>query len=264
MILPKANTLNETGSCSNLRTLNEKAVRELYPVSLLRGERITRLGEKCLGRKSLDAQTGLALGSENIGWLVAGLPSFERMVSYVERLNEAARGGRWVVIPATKMLAELAFEQWFSTRLNVQGGASPLLWHSELVTFCVPEHLGKLMPTPPMFNSRIAGIILLDPQCFVHKGRSFTFSNRRMVHDRPQMIVDFRASCAVGDWQPPFVHMTSKRAGAVPTDSVARIFCIESYHCIDGTTLGCGVMWGQTNESQDGVKFAEHSMSIAI
>ncbi len=247
-----------------MKALNEHAASELYPVSLIRGERITRLGEKCLGRKSLDAQTGLSLGTENIGWLVAGLPSFERMVSHIERLNNAARGGRWVVIPATNRLAELAFEQWFANGSQDQRRASPKLWHSELVTFCIPEQLGNLMSMQSEFDSPIAGVILLDPQCFVHSGRSFTCGNRRQVHDRPQMVVDFRASYAVGDWQPPFVHMTCKRAGAVPTDSVARIFCIESYHCIDGTTLGCGLMWGQTNESHDGEHFVANSLSIAI
>ncbi len=247
-----------------MRAMNEHAAKELYPVSLIRGERITRLGEKCLGRKSLDAQTGLSLGTENIGWLVAGLPSFERMVSHVERLNEAARGGRWVIIPATNRLAEMAFEQWFSHDSLDQRRASPQLWHSEHVTFCVPEQLDKLASMQSELNTRFAGIILLDPQCFVHRGRSFTCGNRRLVHDRPQMIVDFRASCAVGDWQPPFVHMTCKRAGAVPTDSVARIFCVESYHCIDGTTLGCGLMWGQNPKSILDESTTKSCMTVAV
>jgi hypothetical protein len=247
-----------------MRSITERTANEIYPTPLIRGERITRLGEKCLGRKVLDAETGLALGMENIGWLVAGLPSFERMVSHIERLNESAKGGHWIVVPATNRLAELAFEQWFSDGSPDQTCASPTLWRNDLVTFCIPEQLETLMSMPPVSDSPIAGIILLDPQCFVHSGRSFTRGNRRMVHDRPQMIVDFRASRAVGDWQPPFIHMTCKRAGAVPTDSVARIFCIESYHCIDGNTLGCGLMWGQRPENLHGGYSSEYSMTIAI
>lgn len=247
-----------------MKTMDEQTANDLYPTPLIRGERIARLGEKDLGRHMLNAATGIKLGTENTGWLITGLRSFERMVDHIKRLNQAATGGRWIVVPATNLLAELAFEQWFDSESGLNPLGSPTLWHEQLVSFCVPEQLDKLLSIVQMETSAIAGLILLDPQCFVHRGRSYVRGHRRMVHDRPQMIVDFRAACAMGDWQPPFIQMTCKPAGAVSTNDVARIFCLDSFHCIDGNSLACGFKRGsEAGGNCDNQRF-DSSMLIAM
>ena len=97
-----------------VHSITQEDIAARYPQPLIRGERITRLGEKDLGRQGTDADTCRMLGEEQIGWLIGAVPSFERMIEHVRRLNDSACGARWVVVPATKRLSEMAFEQWFS------------------------------------------------------------------------------------------------------------------------------------------------------
>lgn len=225
-----------------VHSITQEDIAARYPRPLIRGERMTRLGEKDLGRQGTDAETCRILGEEQIGWLIGAIPSFERMIELVRRLNDSACGARWVIVPATNRLSEVAFEQWFSDLDSDRSLASPTLWHDEIVSFCVPERLKELRNELLEMSVNIAGVILLDPQCFVHSGRAFQNGNFRIVHDRPQMIVDFRSAFAIGKWSPPFIEMTSKRAAAVATETVSRVYCLETMHCLDGTSLGCGVL----------------------
>ena len=232
-----------------VHSITQEDIAARYPQPLIRGERITRLGEKDLGRQGTDADTCRMLGEEQIGWLIGAVPSFERMVEHVRRLNDSACGARWVVVPATNRLSEMAFEQWFADREFDRSQASPTLWHDKLVSFCVPERLKELRTVFSEASANIAGVIVLDPQCFVHRGRAFQNGNYRVVHDRPQMIVNFRSAFAVGRWSPPFIQMSCKRAAAVATETVARIYCLETMHCIDGISLGCGVLYATFSKS---------------
>ncbi len=222
-----------------MHSITQEDLEFRYPLPLIRGERITRLGEKDLGRQGTDVVTCRMLGEEQTGWLISAVPTFERMIEHVRKLNESVCGARWVIVPATNRLSEMAFEQWFSD--SDRSLASPTLWHDNIVSFCVPERLNELRTELPDVNAIVAGVIVLDPQCFVHRGRSFQNGNYRIVHDRPQMIVNFRSAFAIGSWSPPFIQMTCKRAAAVATETVARIYCLETMHCIDGTSIGCGI-----------------------
>ncbi len=232
-----------------MQSITQEDIATRYPQPLIRGERITRLGEKDLGRQGTDADTCRMLGEEQIGWLIGAVPSFERMIEHVRRLNDSACGARWVVVPATNRLSEMAFEQWFSDLDSDRSLASPTFWHDDLVSFCVPERLNELRTELLETSVNIAGVIVLDTQSFVHRGRAFQNGNFRIVHDRPQMIVDFRAAFAIGKWSPPFFQMTCKRAAAVATETVARIYCLETMHCLDGTSLGCGVLPATFNKT---------------
>jgi len=229
-----------------VHSITQKELETRYPLPLIRGERITRLGEKDLGRQRTDVDTCRMLGEEQIGWLVSAVSSFEKMIEHVRKLNDSDCGARWIIVPATNRLSEMAFEQWFGD--SDRSFASPTLWHDKLVSFCVPERLCELRTELSETSAEIAGVIVLDPQCFVHAGRSFQNGNRRIVHDRPQMIVNFRSAFSIGSWVPPFIQMTCKRAGAVATETVSRIYCLETIHCIDGTSLGCGVLPGTFNK----------------
>lgn len=88
----------------------------------------------------------------------------------------------------------------------------------------------------------IAGIIMLDPACIVHRARSFTNRSHRIAHDRPQLVVDFRASMAREDWSPPLVVMSRKRAAAVSSQDITRIYGLEAMQFIDGESFNCGAL----------------------
>ena len=55
--------------------------------------------------------------------------------------------------------------------------------------------------------------MMLDLQCVVHKARGFNSGNFRVRHDRPQLIVDFRPSLAIGQWAPPLIFLSQKAGG---------------------------------------------------
>ena len=111
------------------------------------------------------------------------------------------------------------------------------MWHGDRVTFCVPERLSELLSSN---HGVIAGIILLDPNCILHHGRSFGAGKCRVVHDSSQLIVDFKAKLAIGRWSPPLMIMAIHKAAAVATDSVARIYGLDAMHFIEGSSLRCG------------------------
>ena len=85
----------------------------------------------------------------------------------------------------------------------------------------------------------VAGIILLDLQCMVHRARGFNNGNFRVCHDRPQLIVDFRSCLSVGQWAPPLIFLSQKPAKSVSTITMQRAYCLEAFHFVDGKTLRC-------------------------
>jgi hypothetical protein len=220
-----------------MKTISETELATRYPAPVIRGARITRLGEQYIGPAASDVVTCRFLGEEQIGWFIGGVPSYERMIELVSRIDQTVGGGRWIAVPATRCLADVAHQIW-----NEQSWFSPsknpcTLWESNRVTFCVPERLSELHSE---IIEALAGIILLDPNCIVHRGRGFGSGKCRVVHDRPQLIVDFRAKLAIGRWSPPLIIMSIHKAAAVATDTVARIYGLDAMHFIEGSSLRCG------------------------
>jgi hypothetical protein len=208
-----------------------------YPTPLIRGVRLARLGEQYIGPALSDTSTCRTLGEEQIGWFVGGVPTFDRMMELVRRVDSAKTGGRWIVVPATRFLADVAHQIWNEEYRITRQNKTCLPWLGERVTFCVPEQLSSLSLS---HEDPVAGIILLDPNCIVHCGRSFGNGKSRIVHDRPQMIVDFRAKLGIGRWSPPLVIFSIHKAAAVATETVSRIYGLEAMHFIEGATLRCG------------------------
>lgn len=221
----------------------------LYPEPVIRGARIARLGERYLGPIAIDKATGQVLGEQQIGWLIGGVPDFETMIEHVYRINQAAVGGRWIIVPATRNWAIAAY-RWWSQRLDCSDVQdAPNLWSQKHVTFCLPEHLRNLarqiadpQPTP------VAGILLLDPQCIVYRGRGFQTGSFRCAHDRPQLIVNFRSQLTIGNWSPPLLIMSCRAAAALHTTDITRVFGLEAMHFIEGRTLNC---WGPLAYQRD-------------
>ncbi|WP_145118900.1 hypothetical protein [Rosistilla oblonga] len=177
------------------------------------------------------------MGEDDLGWYVGGVPSFARMIDNMRRINESAVGGRWIVVPATRAWASVAYEQWFDEACS---GTRSTLWQDDAVTFCVPERLAELGKGVDAQHAPIAGVILLDPNCIVHRGRGFGKRKSRIAHDRPQLIVNFRSKLAVGNWCPPLMVMSLHKAAAVSTQDISRVYGLDAMHFIDGATLSCG------------------------
>lgn len=193
---------------------------------------------------------------------MGGVPTFDRMIDHVRQINGAATGGRWIVVPATRSLAEVAYEQWFYDSLMDSASALETMWHDDLVTFCVPERLAELTRALDEQDTGIAGIILLDSNCTVHRGRSFHNGRARIAHDRPQLIVNFRASQAIGNWAPPLIVMSRHRAAAVSTQKVARVYCLESLQFIEGVSLRSGLI--PTNSRKVGCESGPSNLSAVF
>lgn len=220
-----------------------------YPSPLIRGARIARLGEKYLGPIAADAVTCRLHGEEQIGWFIGGVSTFDRMIENARRMNASNVGGRWVIIPATRCLAEIAYQQWFEEDSLPCSIKAVTMWHDDLVTFCVPERLNELGRAIIEQDVPVAGIILLDPNCIVHLGRSFGKGKLRVAHDRPQLIVNFRSKLAVGNWSPPLMVMSRHKAAAVLTANVTRVYGLESMHFVEGLSLRCGQVKNISDES---------------
>jgi len=228
-----------------MKTIADEDLEARYPAPFVRGERIARLGEKYIGPVTSNAATCRVLGEAQIGWFIGGVPTYDRMIELVRRIDSSQAGGRWVVVPATQCLAEVAYQLWFENLTLVSRKRPCTMWHSDQVTFCVPERLSELHDS---IDGTVAGIILLDPNCIVHRGRGFGNSKYRITHDRPQLIVDFRSRLSIGNWTPPLMVMSRHKAAAVPTEAVARIYGLEALHFIEGVSLRCGAI---KHNSQD-------------
>ena len=233
-----------------MTTISEEDLSERYPISLIRGARIARLGERYIGPAASDATTCRALGEDQVGWFIGGVPTYDRMIELVRRVDGAQVGGRWIIVPATSFLADVAHCIWMEGSQLSKRKASCTMWHGDCVTFCVPERLCELLTTN---HGVIAGIILLDPNCIVHRGRSFGSGTYRVVHDRPQFVVNFKARLAIGRWSPPLMIMSIHKAAAVATDTVARIYGLDAMHFIEGASLRCGKIGCQVSKSDSDI-----------
>jgi hypothetical protein len=97
-------------------------------------------------------------------------------------------------------------------------------WQVGSLIFSSVEGLARL----DQQSNSIDSVILLDPTYMVHRARTMkTYYGR--THDRPQIVVNFLADRITDGIQPVFLLMTTKRAAAVPTDTIARAFCLEAF-----------------------------------
>jgi len=118
--------------------------------------------------------------------MISGVPSFESMVRRVAALANYD-GGRWIVVPATKKIAKAAHEQLVDQGYPFKG--NPLVGPVRLgaLQIATIEQLRKVDP------KGVEGLILLDPNCMVHKSRNWRAPGG-FTNDRPQRIVNFLAT----------------------------------------------------------------------
>ena len=212
---------------------------DLFPTPVVRVTAISRMQEKPLGDLCFDPETGRFLGEENVGVFAGGCDPdrlFDRLIS----LGECGTGGQWVVVLPTKQIAGEFYARWHSVNGTSSFGKVPNTWQSERLIFAQPESLKLVAETIADFNIAIAGILVLDPHCMIHKARGFRKGNYRVRNDRPQLIADFRAHLAQGTWSPPLVFFAKQPAKSINTDAMLGPYCLEAFRYVDGRQLRMG------------------------
>ena len=214
----------------------------LYPSPLIRGTRISRMEEQGIAPFCLDAEASRSLGTDNIGLFIGGVRTFETLVDRIQQIDESDQGGHWIVVPSTRRCAAAIRQHqsdddsvWFVSPDDV-----PDMWSQNQTTFCLLESLSTLSRMLRQDQKPIAGILLVDSQCIVHKARGWGKRSSPYQNDRPQHVVDFRASLSVGGWSPPLVVFTQRPAKSVNTIKLQRSYCLESLYFLDGKRIRCG------------------------
>jgi hypothetical protein len=212
-----------------------------YPNPLFRGCLITRLEERVLGSAVLDATAADELGREHLGWFVGNHPGTARAAEQLGRLDANPEGGIWVVVPVDEDVARGLFAKWPCAGDVIKGPSlHKATWQSRKVWVACPEDLKQVVPLAKSLATGVAGVIVLDPECTMYKARGKTNRwGRTYQIDRPQQVVDFRASLDARGWQPPFLLITTKPAKAVNTDVVARVFQLNAFRFISGESFNC-------------------------
>jgi hypothetical protein len=197
--------------------------------------------ENKLGRFLLTAETAKRLGDENIGVFVGGHTGVNGMLNRVREIDRHESGGRFIVVPSTRSFAAVIYQRWLDTcdQWYVDPTQVPNIWRGENITFCLPEALSLLAAKLKVEHTDVAGIVLIDPQCIMHRARGFHNGDFRVRHDRPQLVTDFRSRLEIGGWIPPLVFFSTKPAKSVPTDSIRSAYCLEAFYFLDGATLRC-------------------------
>ncbi len=219
----------------------QKRLNHIYPTAVIRGTQITRMEENRLGRFLLTAETAETLGDEDIGVFVGGFNDVNGMMNRVREIDRHDSGGRWIIVPSTRSFAAVIYQRWLDSSDDwyVDSTQVPNIWRGDNITFCLPESLSLLAAKMKVERTDVAGIVLIDPQCIMHRARGFHNGDFRVRHDRPQLITDFRSRLAIGGWSPPLVFFSTKPAKSVPTDSIRSVYCLEALYFLDGATLRC-------------------------
>lgn len=216
------------------------AVKQRYSDVAVRGCRIARLDEALLSTFQLDGCTAWELGRNNTGLFVGGCQDFDRAIRIVRPLKCPTEFLRWVLVVDSKLMAMDIAQQWFeSPRAQLAAKGLLVLPLSEAgIILALPESLRRV---DEQVCGNVAGIILVDILCHIHKARGMD-GGKFSGNDRPQHVVTFRNRIAEADWLPPLVFLTAKPAKSLPTDAIARAYCLDAWWFIDGRSLECGAM----------------------
>lgn len=219
----------------------------LFPTPRIRGRAVTRLEERTLAWVSLGAEAANELGREHLGWFVGGHPGLRRAAEQLGRLDSNPGGGIWVAVPVGRDASRELFEHWpHGSQIELPPSWGGSIWRSRKVWVAMPEDLRQLLPAIRTSDCGVAGIMLIDPLCIIHKARAGTnWKGEYHRNDRPQHVVNFRAALQLDDWQPPLIVLTQQQAKAVDTDVIARTYCLDGFRFIAGDSFGC---WDQPVE----------------
>ena len=210
------------------------ALQRIYHRPMFRGTTKPREGSQRFDRLVLDQQAATDLGTDNVGLFVENCPSFERMVEHFQELNDFS-GATWVVVASSKQVRDEFVRIDRSIGASIGSLQSPLIGS---VVVATPEELPELSAA----IENVAGILVHDYACHIHKCRGNGYRSFRAANDRPQKIVDFRMQFRIGQWSPPFLLFTNRKAISVNTLPMLSPYCLEAFRYIDGQTIRFGAL----------------------
>jgi len=207
----------------------------------LRAQRITRLEQARLGRLRLNQSLLTNLSHEGVGLLVENCGRLEQVVSHLKDLDSTSQEVSWVVVLASDAMSEVVCRMWGGEVPSRKRRASVPPWHSGSMTFVTPEALASLLETEAYRGDGkkpVAGILLIDMLCHVHKYRGHKrFYHARM--DRPGLVSQFQAAMKSRGFVAPLILFTASLAKSVETNSVLRAYSLASLWFLDGRSLSC-------------------------
>ncbi len=201
---------------------------------LLSADRISRMGSKALGRMRLDQKTARQLRESQVGLFAEGFLRLETMLGRILPLATKSRCTQSIVVYASKESGESIYGMLVEERVCAPCRRPPEHWEVGKLAFRSVEQLADWDFT----SCQVDSVLLLDPTCMVYRARTMHFAGDR-THDRPQIIADFLFDQRHCGTCPVFMFLTTKRAAALPTETIARTFCQEAFWFLDGPTLRC-------------------------
>src|SRR3989304_5693266 len=175
-------------------------------------------------------------GLYNFGVFVGNCGGLGRAIAQLKNLDRTDDGGLWVVICATRKMNAVLYADWKLDRTSfVPPQRVPTYWATSRLLFSTPEGLPKIDKSALDGHPGVAGLILLDMMCFVHKARSMTTRyNFHVNNDRPQHIANFSARLSHDGWQPPLIVCIENPAKSVWTTDMLSPYCLDAWWFVDG------------------------------
>ena len=197
-------------------------------------DRISRQGDKFLGRLRMDAETLQSLRQDNVGLLFEKFLSLETMLGRITPLAEKHELGRTAIVYSSASAGTHLYQLLCDEGLCGHQKKPPATWEVGSLVFTSVEGLAKLswLPNEPSIST----VVLLDSTCMVANARTLQLGNGR-THDRPQIIVNALCDLATDGLQPLFMLMTCKLAISLPSEQLARVYRRETWWFCDGPSI---------------------------
>ena len=211
-----------------------EAVGQTGSQTMFSVDRISRQGDRFLGRLRMDPETLHSLRLESTGLLFEKFSRLETMLGRIIPIAKMKNLGRIAIVFSSKDAGAYIYEMLCEQGLCESTKKPPVTWQVGSLEFTSVEELNKL--DPEIDGERVSMIVLLDPVCMVHHARTMRLGNGR-THDRPQLIVNALCDLATDGLQPLFVVMTCKPAISIATEKLARIYCRETWWFCDGPSI---------------------------
>lgn len=206
--------------------------------SMFSVDRISRQGDKFLGRLRMDADTLLSLRQDSVGLLFEKFLRLETMLGRIIPLADKHDLGRIAIVYSSKDAGAYVYDMLCDAGKCERCDKPPIIWQNGSLVFTSVEGLPKIAQMKTDFNevAPISMVVLLDPTCMVHHARTMRLRNGR-THDRPQIIVNALCDLATDGLQPLFLAMTCMPAVSINSEKLARVYSRETWWFCDGPSL---------------------------
>ena len=197
-------------------------------------DRISRQGDKFLGRLRMNAETLQSLRQDNVGLLFEKFLRLETMLGRIIPLAGKVELGRTAIVYSSATAGAHIHQLLCEDGLCGYQKKPPVTWEVGSLVFTSVECLAKLARQPN--GTSISTAVLLDSSCMVSQARTLQLGNGR-THDRPQIIVNALCDLATDGLQPLFMLMTCKPAISLPSEQLARVYRRETWWFCDGPSI---------------------------